>query len=293
MAVTIPADVAMQYRLFSLYNSPYRAHDEGRAVDLYPDPGTVPSPVGGEILDVRSVEAPPKPYAEQQDHLILVDVDDPEPLSGLVARVLHVEPGVEPGDRVAVGDDLGRTIRSGFFAPWVDDHLHVGFREADANLYRASGSLLVDVAVEIEPVAWDGRGTVQTQGETYVVLDRPEHPRPGRGFAGIETGRRGRVLDGGLPHYDGGGVLASTDGDGRAGSAGHRDPGGERAVELLGERVGTATGRTVEWADRQVLVDGDPVHGLSLSVGRDETRAKVVCPDRTFEIGRTVTVTLE
>lgn len=297
VAVTIPADVALQYRLFSLYNSPYRAHDQGRAVDLYPERGSAPSPVGGEVLDVRSVEAPSKPYAERQDHLILVDVETPAPLAGHVARILHVDPGVVPGREVSVGDDLGRTIRSGFFAPWVDDHLHVGFREPDANPYRAAGSIRVGVDVDLEALAWDGRGTVVERGETYVRLDRPEHPHPGRSFVGIETGRREGVLDGGLPHYDGGGLLATTTGDpgvdGRNGDAGPPDTGTSRGVDLLGERVGTATGRTVEWADRRVLVDGDPVHGLSLYLGRDRAGAKIVCPDREFEVGRPVTVELE
>ncbi len=296
--MVLPRSLLDRYRRVSLYNSPYAAHDEGRAVDLYPPEGTAPSPVAGEVLDVRSVAAPPKSYAEDEDHLILIDVErgvdrpaagehrdtDGEPVDGgLVARILHVDPGVTPGDRVAAGDDLGRTIRSGFFAPWVGDHLHVGFRGRDANLYRASGSLRVTAGVPVEPLAWDGRGTVVERGDTYVVLDRPEHPAPGRRWAGIAADGGG-ALDGGFPHYDGGGILASNGTDAR-------ERGG--AVELLGTPVGTATGRTVAWADRTVRANGEAITGLSLYLGRDRAGAKLVRPGHEFRVGDTVAVAVE
>ncbi|PSQ17683.1 hypothetical protein BRD00_06890 [Halobacteriales archaeon QS_8_69_26] len=280
----MPPDLLGRYRRFSLYNSPYAAHDEGHAVDLYPDPGAAPSPVAGEVLDVRSVSAPPKPYAEAEDHLILIRVADGvvDAREGLVARVLHADPAVEPGEWVAAGEDLGRTIRSGFFAPWVGDHLHVGFRPPDGNHYRASGSLPVAAGVSVDPLPWDGRGTVVERGDTYAVLDRPVHPAPGDRWAGIATDGGG-VLDGGFPHYDGGGIL--PDGD---------PPDGEvTAVELLGTGIGTATGRTVEWADRTVRANGEAVTGLSLSLGRDRAGAKLVCPDATFEVGTEVRVRIE
>ena len=166
MAVTLPATVLRRYRRFTLYNSPYTAHDRGRAVDLYPgdatrpdpgdgDPVPAPSPVAGEVIGTRTARAPAKPYAADDDHLLLVDTaagdggiearDGESP----VARILHVDPAVEPGDRVAVGDPLGRLVRAGFFAPWVANHLHLGFRSPGADLHRASGSLpLASVALE-------------------------------------------------------------------------------------------------------------------------------------------------
>lgn len=281
--------------MFTLYNSPYAAHTEGRAVDLYPSDGTAPSPVSGTVLDVVSVTAPPNAYAEDRDYLIVVSVTEPAQVAEYTARILHVDPTVTPGDRVTIGDGLGRTIRSGYFAPWVDDHLHVGFRDPDADPYRASGSIPLSIDVPVEAMPWNGHGTVIEQGETYVLLDRPAHPKPGRGFAGIgattdtdgaDTEKGGEphvtdaVVDGGYPHYDGGGVIPT-------------EPGGlptEGPVRLLGEHVGTASGRTVTWADRRVLVDGDPVLGLSLYVGRDRAGAKVICPDREFDIGQSVAV---
>ena len=160
-----------------------------------------------------------------------------------MARILHVDPTVAAGDRVAVGDRLGTLVRAGFFAPWVADHLHLGFRARDADPYRAAGSLPLelDLALRLDPVAWDGTGQVRASGETYAVLDRPVHPAPGEAFAGLgatdAAGATVGILDGGLPHYDGGGLV------GRAG--GH---GTEHTVRLLGTPVGTATGLDVTWS---------------------------------------------
>ena len=322
MAVTLPERILSQYRRFTLYNSPYDAHDRGCAVDLYPDAGVdvASSPVAGEVVDTRTVRAPPKPYAAENDHLIVVDTGErssPSPHSQTredcgdrLARILHVDPDVEPGDVVAAGDPLGELVRAGFFAPWVPNHVHLGFRPPDANPYRAAGSLPVEAAVDVRPLSWDGVGRVVEQGETYVVLDEPSHPDPGEYFVGHaaqflddvdgESGS-GYVLDGGLPHYEGGGILpASSD----AGAT----PTEASPVGLAGHRVGVlpslrdeaqraspdggASGRDVAWDDLTVLANGEPITGISLFAARDEFGAKLICPERTFAVGECVTVSV-
>ena len=287
--ITLPGDVLSQYERFSLYNSPYVAHDRGCAIDLYPEAGpdratSAPSPVAGEVLDTRTVRAPPQEYAVPDDHLIVIAVDPEasglDASEGTVARTLHVDPSVAPGDRVAVGDSLGTLVRAGFFAPWVDNHVHLGFRGPDANAYRASGSLPVDVGVDVDPLAWDGTGTVRATGETYAVLDSPAHPAPGERFVGVAAGEGG-ALDGGLVHYEGGGVHGAPTADRRVG------------VSLLGRRVGRATGRDVTWDPIAVCADGERITGLSLFCARDAGfGAKLICPDREFEPGDSVTVDL-
>ncbi|KAA9399790.1 hypothetical protein Har1130_01545 [Haloarcula sp. CBA1130] len=274
MVVTIPRDVLFQYYRFSLYNSPFDAHDEGCAIDLYPDGGRAPSPVAGEVLDTKTVQAPPKSYAAEHDHLILVDTGD------TVARLLHVDPAVEPGETVAVGDDLGALVRAGFFAPWVPDHIHLGFREPNVNPYRASGSLPVDVATDVTALSWDGTGTVVDGGETWVRLDEPAHPAPGESFAGIgnDIGGDTGVLDGGLPHYAGGGLLAGN---------------GTEETAIAGTRVGTADGRTVTWDDLTVLANGEPVTGIALFCGRERFGAKLVGEGIDLAVGDEVRVTIE
>lgn len=274
MAITVSREVLFQYYRFSLYNSPFTAHEEGCAIDLYPESGRAPSPVAGTVLDTRTVRAPPREYAEDDDHLILVDTGD------TVARLLHVDPAVEPGDTVGVGDDLGKLVRAGFFAPWVPNHIHLGFRKHGTNLYRASGSLPVAVGVDVRPAFWDGTGTVIAGGETWARLDEPTHPAPGECFAGIGNGSgdsRG-VLDGGVPHYPSGGLLG-VDGGGEA--------------TLAGVHVGTSDGRTVVWNDLTVLANGDPVTGIALFCGREHFGAKLVDRSTTPAVGDDVRVTIE
>jgi len=275
MAVTVPREVLEQYYRFSLYNSPFDAHDEGCAIDLYPEGPRAPSPVAGEVLDTKTVRAPPKAYAAEHDHLTLVDTGDH------VARLLHVKPGVEAGDSVAVGDDLGELVRAGFFAPWVPNHVHLGFRALDADPYRAAGSLPVDAGVDVEPLMWNGTGTVVETGGTWARLDSPTHPVPGERFVGLAADVAGEtgVLDGGLPHYEWGGLLGGDGGDGTA--------------RLAGQRVGTAEGRTVAWDDLTVLANGDPVTGVALFCSRDDAGVKLVGERVDLAVGERVTVTVD
>ncbi|MEF8774050.1 MAG: hypothetical protein V5A23_00255 [Halobacteriales archaeon] len=288
MTVRLPAAVLNRYERATLYNSPYAAHRRGHAVDLYPGaadgdaragvPASTtrgPSPVGGTVRDVRTVRAPDRSHAEPHDHLILVDVDRPASAAGLVARIMHVDPAVEPGEEVAVGDDLGTLIRSGYYAPWVDNHVHLGFRDPDANLERASGSLGLALDVDLVPADWGGIGTVVAAGETYALLDAPAHPDPGS-WAGVAADGGG-ILDGGLAHYDGGGLLG--------------DQAREGPVSLFGGRVGTAASRDVAWDDVTVLANGEPVTGLSLFLARDgDFGAKLVDRERDFSVGEQIRV---
>ncbi|PSP74551.1 hypothetical protein BRC86_05620 [Halobacteriales archaeon QS_3_64_16] len=338
MAVPLSADVLSQYERFSLYNSPYVAHDRGCAIDLYPGPETdrAPSPVAGEVLDTRTVEAPPKPYAAAQDHLILVDCGKH------IARILHVDPAVEPGDRVAVGDSLGKLVRAGFFAPWVSNHIHLGFRERDANPYRASGSLPIVPEVSIEALAWNGSGTVTETGETYAILDSPAHPHPGT-FAGIagsfapastaeETTENGGdedpdtttdrpdasnihpvVLDGGLPHYDGGAALPAAESSAPSGLSTDSTPpdssdvpsapaasetantpvASDGRIDFLGTEIGVVSGRDISWQPVTIRANDRPITGLSLFCAQNrDFGVKLVCPDTAFERGEDVTVSI-
>lgn len=281
--VRLPEDILCRYRRFSLYNSPYPAHDRGRAIDLYPSSNAAASPISGEVVATETVGCPDRPYAVDHDHLIVIRVNgEPESADGLFARVLHVDPEVTPGERVAVGDRLGRLVRSGFFGPWVDNHLHLGFRPPDRNPVRATGSLPVDVNAFVQGVQWDGTGTVVETGRTYAVLDTPIHPDPGGSFAAIATDD-GRPLDGGLTHYDGGGLLSGSR---------NTNP-GKATVRLLNAPVGTADGRNVRWRDVDVLADGERITGISLFAARDAAYgAKLIARNRSFTVGEEVTVSI-
>lgn len=286
MAVTLSREALAPFPRFSLANSPYPAHGDGRAVDLYPAErrrAVAPSPVAGEVVATHTVRCPSRPYAADRDHLVLVATTGEATAGappGTVARVLHVEPTVAPGDVVAVGEPLGRTVRSGYFAPWVADHLHLGFREPDGDLRRARGSLAVGVGVPVAPLSWDGTAEVVAVGDTYAVLGAPA--RDGRGYAAVGS-EAGLPLDGGLVHYAGGRVVGSGALDGAAASG---------TVSLLGTPVGDREGRRVDWGDVAVLVDGEPVTGLSLAASRAGPVATLVARDHDLAVGDGVTVSL-
>lgn len=303
MAVELSSTALAHFSRFSQYNSPYAAHRAGRAIDLYPSgseplrdrpseadgnqwvPGCpdVPSPVAGTVLATRSVTTPSRPYAAVRDHLLLVDV------GSRVARILHVEPSVEPGERIGVGDPLGRFVRSGYFAPWVGPHVHLEFRPPAADPLRARGSVRIEPAVAVEGVGWDGNGTVVGVGETYVVLDAPSHPAPGERYAALATDD-GQPLDGGLVHYAVGGRLGAD------GAMAQQQPtaGAHAAdrISLLGAPVGRAGGREIEWGDVEVRANGERVTGLSLSAARDTLGTKVVWPTHQLSVGDEVVVTV-
>jgi hypothetical protein len=317
-AVRVPESTLQRYRRFSLYNSPYPAHDRGCAIDLYPATNDGISPVAGEVLETRTVRAPSKPYGHDEEYLILVDVDWERSGLGsaaaagsesgrdhLVARILHVQPRVSAGDRVAVGDSLGQMVRSGFFAPWVANHVHLGFRRSEQHLHRAGGSLLVVPDVDVVPVPWDGVGTVVETGPTYARLDAPLHPAPGDRFAGIAgrcTSQDGEttvgeatpvdsersVLDGGFTHYACGGILTR---ERERNETATSDTG--EMISFLDHTVGHVSGRNVTWRDIDVVANDDRITGLSLFAGiGPEFGTKLVCPDREFQEGQQVRVTI-
>lgn len=304
--VTIEAAVLDRYERFSLYNSPYPAHDRGHAIDLYPDGTTIArSPVAGTVIDTLSVGCPDRPYAVEQDHLIVIDVTggvdvsaakngvgqpDDGPNEGVIARILHVDPTVDPGDRVSIGDPLGDLVRSGFFGRWVDNHLHLEFRPAAGNYYRASGAIPLEVDVSVEPIVWDGTGTVLEVGPTHALLDSPTHPNPGS-FAAIACDD-GYPLDGGLVHYGGGGVLSSSVVEPDASFAVEPD-GSTRTHTLFGTRIGRSEGRHLRWSPIDVLANGEPITGLSLFCSQIEWGAKLVTIERSFSVGDRIELSIE
>jgi hypothetical protein len=312
--VRLPAASVHQYERFTLYDSPYPAHDRGHAVDLYPpgtghEPGPAPAPVAGTVRAVREVAPPSRPWAADAEYVIVVDLAAPAALGappGSYARILHVEPAVAPGEEVAVGDPIGRTLRSGYFGRWVHNHLHVGVRPPDADPFRATGSLPLAVDVPVVPVRWDGTGTVVEAGPASARLDVSGDPTTrrsaasGSGTDAVDPAARGFLavgsdegvpLDGGGVHYPGGGALDRAPGV----------DGPTRPLHLLGTRVGLARGRTVEWADVAVQANGEPVAGVALCArrsGRPHGEAghgpsvELVAPDRSFTVGERVRVRL-
>jgi hypothetical protein len=197
----------------SFYNSPYYPHTSGAAVDIYVPSrwhDFAPSPVEGRVAQIYEFTPPksgPFPVPKREHLLILKSSGTPSRYT----RLLHVAPSVKVGDRIAVGDDLGRLIRSGFFNFWTDPHIHVDVR-GDSNLLRAKGSL------PLHPFS-DGTAVQDFKGDVFEGLEvasitpdyallRTRHAARLSGLWGVPctVGEDTGLLDGGIPHYSCGGV---------------------------------------------------------------------------------------
>ncbi len=197
----------------SFYNSPYYPHISGAAVDIYVPRqwyDVAPSPVEGRVKHIYAFTPPTSgffPVADREHLLILESGGNPP----RYIRLLHVAPSVKVGDHIAVGDDLGRLIRSGFFSFWTDPHIHVDVR-SDGNLLRAKGSLPLSpftdgtVVQDVKGDIFDGL-IVASKTDDYALL-RPRYTARLGGLRGIacSVGEEIGLLDGGIPHYACGGV---------------------------------------------------------------------------------------
>lgn len=274
MAVRLAEPVLARYRRVSLANSPYPAHQGGRAIDLYPAGRAVPSPVAGTVVAIERRGAPTRPRTRPEEIMLAIDTGTH------YARILHVEPSVEPGASVAVGDDLGQAVRTGFFDPWVAPHVHLEFRPPQSDLRRPTGGRPIRPAIEPIGLSWDGTGTVVEVGPEYAVLDVPAHPSPGASVVGLATDDGG-VLDGGIPHYGRGVRIGGSGAD----------------VSLLGTTIGRVDASSAGMAhltleSPSVTVDGQPITGLSCVLARDGSfGARLIEPPR-LSLGETVTVAI-
>lgn len=211
---------------FSFFNSPYPAHLSYTGIDVYPKRAfgdIAPSPVGGEVTQVRQVKCPQGKDFEgsSYDYVILVSSSKN---SERWVKILHVEPLVEVGDIVEPGEDLGMLLRSGFFNFWTDPHLHVEVREPSDPI-RARGGFKFERLMEP-----DALKTVRALGGT-VIESKPEYSLIALNEKfkhGIPVGLDGRVglLDAGVPHYRWFGVHMDT------------RPSFGGAVRLCGRKIG-------------------------------------------------------
>ena len=204
---------------FSYFNSPYIGHRLGTAVDIYPRHqewgGPVVAPISGRVTRIKKLHMGSiKPFpTEDFDYGIALA---PENLESDIVRVMHLEPAVREGSKVNEGDEIGRTIRSRYFNYWTGPHYHVEAMAA-SNFTRSSKSIPLDVRMEIEP---HHMGTTSSNIEMTITEVTDDHAI---GYPqeeihteiGVLSGLSAQdasgsamgIIDGGLSHYEHGGVL--------------------------------------------------------------------------------------
>ena len=129
---------------YSFYASPYQAHRDYAAVDIRQNNKfgeDAYSPVSGTVVKTLKFESPTITGEGLPEYLIIIK-------SGRnIARIMHAEPTIKAGEKIAAGDVIGKLIKNGFFSSWVDPTLHVEVRKPK-DYIRARGGL--ELTPEIE-----------------------------------------------------------------------------------------------------------------------------------------------
>ncbi|MCX6649245.1 MAG: hypothetical protein NTV61_07640 [Candidatus Bathyarchaeota archaeon] len=212
---------------YSFYNSPYPAHHLMTGIDIYPDTThsiVAPSPISGEILQIRRVKAPRGHDFEAPEHdtvTIIRSTQAPE----RVVKLLHVDTHAEVGETIHVGQTIGTMIRSGYFGYQTPLHAHVEVRPPDDPL-RVRGAYPMGSLLDLEKlgVTEELMGTATSTRKGYAQIKlRQKNP-----WVVADIGGSPGIIDGGIPLYGWFGAHVKAP---RMGAP----------VKLLGKRIGNVT----------------------------------------------------
>jgi hypothetical protein len=117
-----------QNGIVAFHSSPYPVHVQGGAVDIFTgmDFGVKAlSPVSGKVkmIDKSKVGIPRHFKSDPHDFIISLEVRN------ICVRLLHIEPEVEVGDFVEVGEEIGRYIRTPLLPFWSYPHAHCEIKD--------------------------------------------------------------------------------------------------------------------------------------------------------------------
>ncbi|RLG91173.1 MAG: hypothetical protein DRO36_04790, partial [Candidatus Hecatellales archaeon] len=187
---------------FSLFNSPYPAHRDESALDVYYPENEVLMPLEeGRVFEVKWFEAPKvRRDGLNFEPLILIEVG-----GGKVVKVLHVKPSVKVGEKVRVGDPIGKPIISGYFLPWTGLHAHFELRKV-TDPYRALGAYKLKLDKRFKVGL---KNPCKKEGFVFRVLERsvdgvwvqPLNAGLRLGGLTVFSGRKQCFLDGGIPFH--------------------------------------------------------------------------------------------
>ncbi len=200
------ADVSFT-SFYSVFNSPYPAHERGAAVDLYFNDGEALFPFEeGVVMDIRWYNAPRNRVdAMDKEPLILIQLSPT-----IVAKILHVYPKVRIGEHLFLGDPVGELIVSGFMYPWSEKHMHLEVRPL-WDPVRASGASNVRILRAISiPATSRIEGTIIEKNKYYVLVKPESIVNEGLTPLVIRSGDNTYSVDGGIPHYSYAGLITSN-----------------------------------------------------------------------------------
>jgi hypothetical protein len=212
---------------YSFYNSPYPAHHLMTGIDIYPNTSeslSAPSPVKGEILQIRRVKAPHGHGFEAPEHdtvTIIRSTQAPE----RIVKILHVDTQAEVGDTMHAGQALGPMIRSGYFGYQTPLHAHIEVRSLEDPL-RVRGACPMNSLLDLDKLEVSEQlvGTVMMARRGYAQISLSQ----GGPWTVASVGGKLGIIDGGVPLYGWFGIHVKSPKEGAI-------------VQLLGKQIGIVT----------------------------------------------------
>jgi hypothetical protein len=248
---------------FSIGTSPYYAHQNGLAIDIYQTISIqnydVLSPVSGEVITIKEMRAPKPKFHGGTDKEYLTLIKDSRNES-FVYKILHVIPSMREGDHVKIGDKIGRTIRNGYFAYWSSPHIHLEIRPKDDAVRARGGNpfkLLIKKKNEKQNQISENHKPsvsknlpiiIQKIFPEFILASLPVHLSHNFGHLnGVKgmVGGQSCILDGGIPMYKKGIIVFGET----------KEASKSRAVYFGSIKIGEIK----KIRDRFGLVDFDPV----------------------------------
>ncbi len=183
---------------YSFFNSPYPSHKIKSGVDIYPFlrfEKLVGSPVDGRVTHIRKISAPKgKGFIDSGfDVVILIQ---PRSTHGVAVKILHIDPVVEIGDILDIGDDLGYLLRSGYYGWGTSPHIHLEIRPSNDPLRARGGYELNNLHYLNEKSQESLTGKIIQIQPEYALIEL----NSSIGLVGYVNEEKG-ILDGGVPYY--------------------------------------------------------------------------------------------
>ena len=189
---------------FSFFNSPYPAHKLSSAVDVYFEKEAIMPIEEGRILEIKYFKSV---HSSEKEPLILVSIDEKR-----VLKILHVKPYVKEGEKVYLGDSLGKLVVSKFFFKWTDTHAHFEIREKN-DPYRARGAYTLRITPALKvlpnPINEVREFEVVEVNDRYIWVKSRKNDYTASGLV-VKAGNNVYCVDGGIPHYGYGVVIGAN-----------------------------------------------------------------------------------
>jgi hypothetical protein len=187
------------YGRFAFFNSPYPSHKLKTGIDIYTNEifgKEAPCPVNGEVILIRELKSPKGHGFQASDHDTIVLIRNRDNTE-TVTKILHIDPIINQGDSVKVGEVIGTTLRSGYFGWGTSPHIHAEIKSIKDPL-RARGGYILNL-IDIPKTETLERITgevVHLQPEYFFIKPNQR----GLGLGGSVKDHIA-ILDGGIPHY--------------------------------------------------------------------------------------------